>query len=172
MRRQFKLPEIDEDYLDGLGLSWELIKDKGLNWLIVHGYAVPPGYTVETTSVALMIPASYPDVEIDMAYFRPELKRSDRGTIRAITNQTIKRKTWQRWSRHRTRTNPWRPGVDDVQSHLQLVDEWLAREIPNLIPTTDADVQLKEVMKTGIDPEKSKIIVKPKPRIRLKRSED
>ena len=37
-------------------------------------------------------------------------------------------KDFQQWSRHRTTESPWRPGEDDLSSHLVLVDDWLERE--------------------------------------------
>jgi hypothetical protein len=32
------------------------------------------------------------------------------------------------WSRHRTELNPWIPGEDNLESHMQFVDAWLAGE--------------------------------------------
>ena len=75
-----------------------------------------------------MIPDNYSDSQIDMVYFNPHLARADGRAIGALATQTIAGVSWQRWSRHRTGANPWRPGVDDVASHLALVDEWLRRE--------------------------------------------
>lgn len=167
MRKQFKLPEADDEFLAETGLQWELVRNGGLNWLIIHKYPVPKGYNQLHVSLALMIPAGYPDAEIDMVYFNPALARADKGAIRALTSQSIDGKSWQRWSRHRTGVNPWRPGVDDVQTHLRLVDEWLRREIPGLISTAEADVQLKEVRNAGVKHGESRIVVRPKPKIRV-----
>ena len=38
-------------------------------------------------------------------------------------------KQYQQWSRHRTAANPWRPGLDNVGTHLIQVDSWLQREL-------------------------------------------
>ena len=127
MRREFSLPEGDQEFLEKLGCEWETIKEGG-NWLLVHGYKIPSGYTIGETSIALRIEAGYPSTQIDMAYFSPELHRVDGKPIGALAPHTLSGKQWQRWSRHRTGTNPWRPEFDEVSTHLLLVDHWLERE--------------------------------------------
>ena len=89
---------------------------------------VPDGYNVDTSSLALLIPPNYSDSQIDMVYFRQNLARRDGRAIGALSTQPLAGATWQRWSRHRTGLNPWRIGVDDIASHLSLVEDWLSRE--------------------------------------------
>jgi hypothetical protein len=127
-RQDFRLPESDEAYLDRLGLSWEALRDGPTRWLIIHDWKIPPGYNHPQTSLALLIPDNYSDSQIDMVYFNPHLARRDGRAIGALSTQNIAGAAWQRWSRHRTSASPWRPGVDDVASHLALVDDWLQRE--------------------------------------------
>ena len=129
MRHQFHLPPDDETHLNSLGLPWETVIDANVRWLIVHDKPVPAGYTAERVRAAFLIPAGYPDVQIDMVYLEPALARRDGGAIGALASQTIEGRPWQRWSRHRTPQNPWRPGVDDVAAHLLLVDHWLRRAL-------------------------------------------
>ena len=126
--RQFRLPDSDEAYLSAMGLPWETLNDGGTLWLLINGWNVPRGYNHHQVSVGLVIPPNYPDTQIDMAYFYPELARADGKPIGALSGQQILGQAWQRWSRHRTAANPWRPTEDDVASHLSLVDEWLLRE--------------------------------------------
>jgi hypothetical protein len=128
LKREFRLPEADEEYLTGLGLQWETLEHNGNLWLLIHGWAVPAGYNYSRVSLALLIPANYSDGQIDMVYFKEHLARTDGRAVGALASQDICGVQWQRWSRHRTNANPWRPGVDDVASHLSLVDEWLRRE--------------------------------------------
>lgn len=127
-KREFRLPAADEDYLNGLGLKWESILDAKIRWLVIHGWKVPVGYNHGIVTLALMVPDNYSDSQIDMVYFREHLARTNGRPIPNLSNQLICGTTWQRWSRHRTVTNPWRAGVDDIASHLGLVDEWLRRE--------------------------------------------
>lgn len=64
-----------------------------------------------------------------MAYFSPGLARKDNQPIGATeSTQALDGKSFQRWSRHRTNEAPWRPGDDDVATHLVLVANWLERE--------------------------------------------
>ena len=127
LRREFRLPNPDEQYLDSLGLAWETVRDGGSLWLLVHDWKTERGYNVQTVRLALQIPGGYSDSQIDMVYFLPPLERADRRPLLATSSQQICGEIYQRWSRHRTAANPWRPGVDDVSTHLTLVDEWLRR---------------------------------------------
>lgn len=129
LRREFVLPAEDAAFLDEMGLAWEAIMVGDAMWLVVHEYPVPNGYQVNSTSVALQLAATYPEAQLDMAYFFPSLSRTDGAPIKRITNHSLDGKVWQRWSRHRTAQNPWRPGVDGLETHLLLVSEWLAREM-------------------------------------------
>lgn len=131
-RRQFRLPAEDEEALDRAGERWEAIKEGSSHWVIVHGVPMPKGYTVDRASVALNIPPGYPDSQVDMAYFHPDLTPVDGRKIKALTKQAIDGKQFQRWSRHRTQENPWRPGVDDVESHMIQVYHWVAKEVGDL----------------------------------------
>ena len=57
-RRQFQLPETDAAGLDDGSFNWETVTTANNGWLLVHGYRVPGGYTIEATSVAVQIPAT------------------------------------------------------------------------------------------------------------------
>jgi hypothetical protein len=127
MRRDFALPESDTDYLDSLGLKWETFSCEG-NWAIVHDYPLPGGYNVQHASLGLKIDPGYPVSQIDMVYFSPHIHRTDGKSIGALAMQIINGTQWQRWSRHRTAANPWRVGVDEIATHLILIQHWLERE--------------------------------------------
>jgi hypothetical protein len=128
LRREFRLPESDEEYLNGLGLPWEAALEGESHWLLIHRWRLPVGYNHESSTLALLIPANYSDSQIDMVYFQQHLARTDGRAINNLATQSIAGENWQRWSRHRTGQNPWRIGVDDVASHLALVADWLSRE--------------------------------------------
>jgi hypothetical protein len=129
MRREFSLSEDDLDFLTILGLQWEAIRCSNGSWVILNNYPVPAGYNTSTVSIALKIDAGYPVSQIDMVYFLPALTLLSGKGIGAITNTQIDSKSWQRWSRHRTGENPWRPGLDNIATHLQMVNFWLEREL-------------------------------------------
>lgn len=127
-RKNFSLPAEDAEFLDNKGLQWEALVENGLNWIIIYDYPMPDGYNTSIAEIALQIPPSYPVTEIDMAYFYPQLIRNNGGAIHALSQQSIDNKIFQRWSRHR---NPgdWRPGLDNISTHLILVENWLEKEL-------------------------------------------
>ncbi len=127
MRREFDLPEDDVDFLNADDFKWETIISNG-NWVIIKGYPVPSGYSIDKVDIALKIDSGYPTAQIDMVYFNPPVLRTDNKIIRALSSRTIDSKNWQRWSRHRTGINPWRPEVDGLSTHMSLVNYWLERE--------------------------------------------
>jgi len=129
LRRDFKLAVEDTEYLDSLKLVWETVRDpNGAFLLIIDGWGLPPGYNVSVAKLALVIPSGYPDTQIDMAYFSPALARLDGKQINNLTSVVWQAGIFQQWSRHRTGANPWRPGIDDISTHLSMVDDFLRRE--------------------------------------------
>jgi hypothetical protein len=100
-----------------------------VNWLIIYAYPIPDGYNVRTAMIALRLPPSYPDEQIDMVNFHPPLALTSGGAIGALSTHTIDGKNFQQWSRHRTKANPWRIGLDNVGTHMLQVNSWLLREL-------------------------------------------
>jgi hypothetical protein len=133
-KRDFRLPEQDEEFLDSLNLVWETIKDSNLNYVIIRGVTLPFGYAEEKADVAMRLDQTYPRTQIDMAYFSPKITRKDKRAINAVTDLVIEGKGYQQWSRHRTPDNPWREGVDCLEMHYFFVMSWLENEfqkVPN-----------------------------------------
>lgn len=128
MRRQFSLPEFDELHLDSLGLPWEAIASDGGQWVLIHSFPVAPGYNHTQASVAIRVETGYPDAALDMVYVHPALARCDGQAIGTLCPMVLDGKEYQRWSRHRTPENPWRPGEDSLETHLMLVKHWFERE--------------------------------------------
>jgi hypothetical protein len=130
MRREFSLAEDDENCLATTGWVWETIIERNTKWLVIRQYPIPVGYNFAVADVALRIPPSYPDAQIDMVYFYPALALKSGGSIKALTLHALENKQYQQWSRHRTTANPWRPGLDNICTHLLQVNSWLNRELP------------------------------------------
>jgi hypothetical protein len=129
MRRAFQLAEEDEGCLAALGLEWEAIIENGTKWLVFPDYPIPEGYNHRIAAAALRIKPSYPDDDIDMVYFHPSLVLTSGKSIGQLSPLTLDGKQYQQWSRHRTAANPWRPGLDNVCTHLLQVNNWLEREL-------------------------------------------
>ncbi len=127
-KREFNLPEADAEFLMQLGLPWETVTEGGKQWVIVHDWPVCDGYNHGVVSLAANISPGYPEAQLDMVYVYPALQRTDGVGINALTSQAIYGQQWQRWSRHRTAQCPWRIGIDCLETHLALADNWFARE--------------------------------------------
>lgn len=129
MRRQFDLPEDDVEGLAARGLPYETVREGESMLLILPTYPVPAGYNVRQAIALLRIPPKYPDDQIDMVYFSPALSLTSGKQIRQLSPCQYDGKQFQQWSRHRTQQNPWRPGLDNICTHLLQVDNWLQREL-------------------------------------------
>lgn len=129
MRREFQLPEADEEFLVRQGFSWDTILEGNRRWLVIYQFPLPPGFTVALTDLAIEILAGYPPGPLDMAYFTPALARADgRAIPQTQATENVAGKIWQRWSRHRTGDCPWVPGEDCLETHVELVKTFLERE--------------------------------------------
>ena len=128
MTRQFALLPEDESFLNEYGLPWETVAD-GSRWVLIRDFPTPTGYNHDKVTVAIRLETGYPNVQLDMVYFNPPLARRDGRAIGAAdVVQPITGVQYQRWSRHRTANNPWRPGEDNIGSHVFLIEDWLQRE--------------------------------------------
>ena len=128
MRRQFDLLPQDGKFLDEYGLPWETIVD-GAQWVLIHEFPTDVGYDHATVSIAIRLETGYPQAALDMVYVYPYLARKDGKPIpQTQAEQSIDGKGWQRWSRHRSGANPWRPGEDSIETHIYLIEDWFARE--------------------------------------------
>lgn len=129
-RRDFALLDADDAFLDRLGLRWETVYDAGRRWLLIHHYPVPAGYTAARTLLALEIPPTYPGAQIDMFYTSPPLAlASGRAIDCTHIAATIHGAPFNGWSRHRGPGSPWNPAVDNVSTHLALVESALLKEV-------------------------------------------
>jgi hypothetical protein len=128
LRRDFSVLQEDLEYLNSLSLQWEAINCDGGQWILVHDYPVISGYNTKKVILAVRISPGYPVAQLDMVFFYPPLTRMDNQIINAVTPIQLDSKTFQQWSRHRTPANPWREGIDNLETHLPLADVWLAQE--------------------------------------------
>lgn len=128
-RRQFSLLPQDVEYLNGINLRWEAISEGNLKTIIIYEWPLPPGYNISLADVHVRISDGYPDTQIDMAYFTPPLNRLDLRVINNLSALQFDGREWQQWSRHRTVASAWRNGIDDLGTHMALVDDWLIAEL-------------------------------------------
>lgn len=130
LRRDFVFAQDDTEYLETNFPFWESINDAGMLWLLLNEVTIPFGYTVNSATIAINIPSSYPDASLDMGYFHPHLKLADGSPIRNTEAlQSINGLDYQRWSRHYTVDCPYIAGVDSIITHIMAVRGWLQREV-------------------------------------------
>ena len=128
-RRDFVLPQEDTEWLDRAPYRYELVAENNVLRVVLYDFPLPTGYQQTHADVNVRIESGYPDSQIDMVYVYPALARTDSKPIAAISSDNFDGKQWQRWSRHRTQANPWRPGTDNLATHFGLVEYWFTREL-------------------------------------------
>lgn len=128
LRRDFVLLDEDETFLNSLGLPWEAVRQGNAAWVFVHQYPVVEGYNIETATIGIRILPGYPTSQLDMVYFSPQLARADGQPVVGLTDFPLDGKVFQQWSRHRTSSNAWRPGIDNLSTHYPLAEAWLLKE--------------------------------------------
>lgn len=127
-RKDFQLPPEDTEFINSIGLKWETITEGGVMRVVIYDYPVPEGYNVNKVDMYFRIDPTYPDTQIDMFYVYPALSLNSGKAIKALASESFLGKTWQRWSRHRSAPNAWRPGIDCLETHWALVKQCLLNE--------------------------------------------
>jgi hypothetical protein len=123
--REFEVLSDDVACLDSTGLEWEARLIGGERWIFLRRFPLPTGLLPCESDMGLRLSANYPMTQIDMAYFNPMLSHADGRTIPNLAMTPVGNASWQQWSRHRPEGS-WRPGVDDLESHLAFVRHFLA----------------------------------------------
>lgn len=127
--REFALLPADEAFLNQSGLVWETVIEQQRRWLLIHDYAILPGYSASSTLLALEIPSNYPSAQIYGFYAYPPLRLAGNGEIASTQMRaTVRGLEFHGWSR--TRGNmAWDAARDNVVTQLALVDAALAKEV-------------------------------------------
>lgn len=126
----FALPAEDQDYASHISDDLELVLDGGRRWVLLHNFPVPEGYNLDKVTAAVLLPVGYPQSAPDMVYFYPALALTSGKKIHASeATETIQGQIYQRWSRHFLPQEPWRPGVDSLETYALMIRGWLEREV-------------------------------------------
>lgn len=127
-RRDAPLLDTDDAFLKSYGLAFDVVQD-GSTWVILRDFPLPAAFSERSVSVAIRMEQGYPFTGLDMMYVFPVVRRVDGKAIpQTDVVQAIEGKAYQRWSRHRTQSNPWVPNQDSLETHVYLIEEWFARE--------------------------------------------
>ena len=121
------LPAPDAAFLTERSLEYSTEMEGGVLCIVVPGWTVPSGYTVQEADILLRLPPGYPDLPPDMWWFDPAVLRSDGRKIPATqVTECYLGRNWQRWSRHLI-PEQWCSGVDGLGSFFTLIHEDLRR---------------------------------------------
>ena len=120
------LPDEDTDFLNSeYNSQWEELSEINIQGVLIRDYPLPEGYTPKNSNLMLLVPDNYPGAMIDMFYFDPPVQREDGAEIGALVDECHFGQHWQRWSRH----YDWRPGIDNMSTHITYVSNQLRSEI-------------------------------------------
>lgn len=125
LSREFEMLPDDVTCLDNTGLEWEARLIGRERWIFLRRFQLPQGLVPSESDMGLRLSENYPMTQIDMAYFDPPLRHATQWDIPNLAMTAVGDASWQQWSRHRPEGS-WRPGVDDLESHLAFVRHFLA----------------------------------------------
>ena len=127
MNEPYHLPPDDTQYLDeNFPSQWrKTVEGNGKFGLLIDDFPIANGYSVDNSTLMLLIPIGYPGSMLDMFYFDPPLSKLNGSQINALASEIHFGRTWQRWSRHYS----WQPGVDSIITHIEYVKNELYHEL-------------------------------------------
>jgi len=122
------VPEIDRDFLTEKIAKFGVAKSGNDVLVIIHDFEFPDAYAPRTADLMIILPAGYPNANLDMFWTTPDVKLKngswpDRATERGTYNNI----NWQRWSRHFPQQ--WRQGVDNLRTFVTTIRRELARGV-------------------------------------------
>jgi hypothetical protein len=121
------LPQADREWLESSGYAYREVVEGNKHGVILE-LPLPPGkFQVGRAEILIQILPGYPDTPLDMFWADPALFLVSSGRQPACTiAEGHFGRSWQRWSRH-YKQGKWRPGIDDLSSHVTVVLDALRR---------------------------------------------
>ena len=122
------IPELDRDFLKEKAYDFTIIPENGALLLVIRAFSFPVAYTPTTANLLIVIPAGYPNAQLDMFWTQPDVKLAS-GAFPAAANNygNYAGQKWQRWSRHSQ--VPWRPGIDNLRTFFAALKKELEKGI-------------------------------------------
>jgi hypothetical protein len=109
------------------GASIDLSEAEGWANVVLHDHPLPEGFNKRSTELLTKFPLSYPNGQPDMFWTDPDLTlKGGQVPQSADRIETALGKQWRRFSWH---PQKWNPGVDDLRTYLEFVENRLAKAV-------------------------------------------
>lgn len=130
IRGDFLLPDQDVQFLDGLNLGWETVEEDGRRAVLFHSFPLWEPFQPSIVGLKIKLPRDYSSgAALDMFFTNFEVTRADGKAILGLTQAgSFDGETWWQWSRHYSSGTKWRPGVDNLGTHISFVQNILYEE--------------------------------------------
>jgi hypothetical protein len=122
------VPEVDRDFLEEKGYKFNVKRVGADTHIVIKAFPFPATYTPQAADLLLILPAGYPNANLDMFRTIPDVKLvSGAWPANANNREVHDGVSWQRWSRHFT--SAWRQGVDNLRSFIASIKHELDKGI-------------------------------------------
>ncbi len=122
------LPEIDREFLASKGYKHRIERVGQDVHVMIDDFPLPPAYTPRSATMLIILPAGYPNANLDMFRTIPDVKLANGSwPARADVRETHAGVSWQRWSRHFS--TAWRQGVDNLRTFVASIRHELDKGI-------------------------------------------
>jgi hypothetical protein len=122
------VPETDRDYLKEKGFTFKATRVGADVHVVIQDFLLPVAYLPRTANLLIILPAGYPNANLDMFWTFPDVKLVNGGVPQNCDHhQTYDGISWQRWSRHFN--SAWRQGVDNIRTFIASVKHELKKGI-------------------------------------------
>lgn len=122
------VPETDRDFLAAKGYNFNAKRVGADVHVIIDDFQFPSAYTPRVAKLLIILPAGYPNANLDMFRTVPDVKLTNgawpqRADVREVHDGV----SWQRWSRHFN--SAWRQGIDNIQTFIASIRRELNKGI-------------------------------------------
>lgn len=95
--------------------------------VVLPEFVLPEGFAPQTVDMLLQLPFGFPETAPDMFWVDPGVTLNGHVPPATEVRETVIGRSWQRFSRHLP-PGAWKPGVDNLQSWVSLIQTMLSRE--------------------------------------------
>jgi E2/UBC family protein E len=122
------VPEVDRDFLEEKGHKFTAKRVGADVHVVIEGFPFPEAYAPRAADLLIVLPAGYPNANLDMFRTLPDVKLINGSWPRNADNREVHDGvSWQRWSRHFT--SAWRQGVDNLRTFVTSIKRELDKGI-------------------------------------------